>query len=365
MKVLIISKEWFPIDKTGLGISTYNHEQIFRENGFNVKTLSNNHKYNTDYIIKLSGIFHFLFKFLKLRNKAKKVILDFKPDLIVLESLQTCLSELFLSLNLNNNYKIILISHGISILPYKYSLKYILRSILYLPYLPLLFLLSKKIDILYSLKHSNNSDRHLDEIFFKIVKKNPEIIKYFNTSRFEKNNSITKKNNVKILSHFGYLGDIKNQLDFLKIAEIFKEEKIIFRIIYQNYNKNYLQKCKNLCKKKKLNNVQFVDGNKADIEKYIKESFLILNTSVTEVFPLILVEAINLGIPFVSFDKGSISFIKGGLIAKNINEMTNYVNLLVKNEFFYKGFKKQAKKFYFQNLNNFLLKEKFKNINFK
>ena len=73
MKVLIISKEWFPIDKTGLGISTYHHKKIFKENGFTVKTVSNNHKYNSDYIIKLSGIFDLLFKFLKLKKKQKKL----------------------------------------------------------------------------------------------------------------------------------------------------------------------------------------------------------------------------------------------------------------------------------------------------
>ena len=37
----------------------------------------------------------------------------------------------------------------------------------------------------------------------------------------------------------------------------------------------------------------------------------------------------NLNIPFVSYDKGNISFLKGGLIAQNNSEMINNIELLI------------------------------------
>ena len=64
----------------------------------------------------------------------------------------------------------------------------------------------------------------------------------------------------------------------------------------------------------------------------IKESYLIVNTSITEV-SMTLVEGISLNIPFVSYDKGNISFFKGGLIAQNNSEMINNIELLINNEF--------------------------------
>ena len=65
----------------------------------------------------------------------------------------------------------ILISHGISIYPYKISTKYIFRFLVYLFYLPFLFILLNKVDLFFSLNWTNKSNRHLDEKNFQIIKK--------------------------------------------------------------------------------------------------------------------------------------------------------------------------------------------------
>ena len=94
---------------------------------------------------------------------------------------------------------------------------------------------------------------------------------------------------------------------------------------------------------KKKSNVQFIDGKNIDIEMLIKELHLIVNTSITEVFPLTLVEG---GLAqifiYVSYDKGNISFLKGGLIAQNNSEMINNIELLINNEFFYERISKEG-----------------------
>ena len=250
MRILLISKEIYPDDPTGLGISTKSHCDILSKKGHILKVVSINEKKNSNFNIEIKNILHFILKYFQLKNKAKKIIADYNPDIIIIESLQTLISELFL-FSVNKKRKIILISHGISIYPYKISLKYIFRFLVYLFYLPVLFVLLAKVDYFFSLNWTNKSDRHLDEKIYKLLK-NKKIVKYFNTSRFEKTINNNGEKIKKIISCFGYMGEIKNQKEFIKIAEYFRNQNIIFKIIFQNSDGNYLKDCKEICKKKKF-----------------------------------------------------------------------------------------------------------------
>ena len=364
MKILLVSKEWFPTHCTGLGIASRMHEKILKMNGNEVRTVSANLNCQTDYFINFYNFAYAILNYFFFSRKIKNIIDTFKPDIIILESLQTVISELFLSLKYHKNIKIILFSHGVSILPYKFNFKFLLRFLIYLPYLPVMYFLLKNIDIFYSLNWTNKSNRHLDEKIYKISNKSGLIKKYFNTSRFEEPESLVKKHfdRKKIISCFGYIGDIKNQKEALKIAEKFILSDVTFKFIFQSYNKKYLNYCEDYCKKKKLHNIQFIKSKEVDIKKEIKNSYLILNTSITEVFPLSIVEAISLGVPFISYDKGNISYIKGGLISKNILEMQRNIKLLLNNDFFYKKISAIGRDFYQKNLSNVLLEEKFKEL---
>ena len=362
-KVLLVSKEWFPDDKTGLGIASSIHHKIFFKNNYNVKRVSIKNKKNLDYNLYFSNFFDFLSKFFLLRKKAKKIINIFQPDYVIIESLQTCISELFLLLSYKNETKLVLISHGISILPYKYNLKYIIRFLIYLFYIPVLFLLMKKVDIFFSLNHTDNSNRHIDEKIYKFLGKR-KIKRYFNTSRYENEilNNRDNKRLKKIITCMGYLGDIKNQKEFIKIAEKLNNLNLEFHIVYQNHNEKYLNICKNYCQKKNLNNVYFINGNKEDVKDILINSHLLINTSITEVFPLTIVESINLGTPFISYDTGNISYIKGGLIVENQIEMLNIIKTLTENDFFYEKFRALGREFYNQKLNFTLLELKLKDL---
>ena len=160
----------------------------------------------------------------------------------------------------------------------------------------------------------------------------------------------------------GYLGDIKNQKEFIKIAEKLNNLNLEFHIVYQNHNEKYLNICKNYCQKKNLNNVYFINGNKEDVKDILINSHLLINTSITEVFPLTIVESINLGTPFISYDTGNISYIKGGLIVENQIEMLNIIKTLTENDFFYEKFRALGREFYNQKLNFTLLELKLKDL---
>jgi hypothetical protein len=359
MRILLVSKEWSPQDQTGLGVASTMHYDILKKIGFEVKTVSKKFNSKTNYCINFSNFVNVIVNYRHYKKKIKNIIDNYNPDIVIVESLQTIISELFLSFKYSKKVKIVLFSHGISIYPYKWNLKYIFRSVVYLPYLFLVCILMKKINTFYSLNWTNTSNRHFDEKIYKIFNKNFLIKKYFNSSRFENSNLLTnpKINKNKIITCFGYMGDIKNQKDILKIAEKFISKDVIFRFVYQNFNKKYLHFCQNFCKSKNLTNVEFVDGGKVDIKKKIEESYLLINTSITEVFPLSLVESINLGVPFIAYNTGNISYMQGGLVVKNISELELNIRLLLNNEFFYKKLSDLGKKFYNEHLSNSMLKD--------
>ena len=358
MKILFVTKELYPENSTGLGISSKLHLDILRKK-FIVKTVSKNKKELANYSLNFQNLFELFLNFFSLKKKANKIMNDFNPDIIILEGLQTVISEFFLILDKRKTTRIFLISHGLSIFPYRINLRYLFRFIVYLFYLPFLYILIKKVNVQFSLNWTNKSNRHIDDKIYKLSNKKSKIVKYFNTSRFEKYNLTKISSSIKIVSCFGYIGEIKNQKDFLNLAEKLKKLNVHFRIIYQDFDEKYLKQCKKICENKKLKNIFFIDGNKTDLKIMMQETSLIVNVSLTEVFPLTLVEGISMGVPFVSYDTGNISFLKGGLLSKNIKDLTQNTELLLKNEFFYKKISEEGKEFYLSTLSNNLLVEQF------
>ena len=64
----------------------------------------------------------------------------------------------------------------------------------------------------------------------------------------------------------------------MKIANEIKLEKVIFRIIYSEYDLNYLNKLKKYIKDKKITNVELVNYKFIDLKEEIKKSYVIIST---------------------------------------------------------------------------------------
>ena len=137
-KILLISKEWSPKYNTGLGLCSTKHEEILKSLNYDVITVSSNDKHK-DFSIGFKSFINFILNPFFYLNECKKVINFVKPELIVVESLQTVISEIFLYLSYKNSIKSVIVSHGVSILPYKIRFIYILRFGLWLFYIPLFY----------------------------------------------------------------------------------------------------------------------------------------------------------------------------------------------------------------------------------
>ena len=89
----------------------------------------------------------------------------------------------------------------------------------------------------------------------------------------------------------GYINHIKNQQDILEIAEKFKNHNFEFRIVYSYYNKEYFNFLLNKINEKKIKNIKLLKINNIKISSELQSCWITINTSITEVLPLTLVEA--------------------------------------------------------------------------
>lgn len=361
-KLLLVSKEWSPKNNTGLGFCSSLHERIFKEVGFEVATVSLNNP-DKHFNLNLKGFVHFLLNPFYFLKKSEYIIKNYKPDFVVVESLQTVISEIFIYLAKKNKIKSVIISHGISILPYKKRVKYIIRSMVWIIYLPFLFFFIKGCDIFLSLDPDSNNSRHLDTKLFK-KKKNKLIIKYNNSSRFEnyKKDLMFCTPQRKTILCIGYINHIKNQEDLVKLAEKIHDLDIDIKVIYNSFDKIYFNKLKKKIYHKNIKNIYFTHEDETDILNEIINCWLLVNVSITEVSPLSLIEGNSLSKTFLSYNVGSLSNFKGAIVHYSLKQIIFNVRSLYSNSFFFKKLETQALQDYKNNYSEQNIRNSFKKI---
>ncbi len=359
-KILLVSSQWAPKDQTGLGFSSEQHRKYFKENGYNLKSVSLNDN-NTDYNLGIKNKFFFIFNIKKVFKNIKNIIQSFKPDFIVVESLQSVISELFLFYGFITNYKTILISHGISIIPLRINLNSIFKFFVNLIYFPFLIIILKKINLLFTLKKDNYDLRHLDTILFSLLNKKKIIKKFNNFSRFEEIDEIFTNNEDKdYFLCIGYLNKIKNQKQIIQVAK--KNRKLNFRLIYSSYNQKYLLMLNNEIIRNKLNNIKLINAEDTKLEREIKNCTAIINTSITEVQPLSILEGFSLGRIYLSNNIKNLFHLKCGINNKNLNQLMFNLESLNGNKSFRKELDEPVKEYFKKNFSNTVNLKKF-NIN--
>jgi hypothetical protein len=361
-KLLLISKEWWPQRVTGLGFASSTHESIFKELGFVVITVSSNDS-SKDINFQLKSLLSFIFNPFYFLRKAEVIIKESKPDLIIVESFQTIISEIFLYVSKKNSIKSAVISHGVSIFPYNKKIKYYFRFFLWLIYLPILSYLIKKCDFFFSLDLNSKNHRHYDTFLFK--KKNKTLIKYNNFSRFENYKKIIfvpKKKNIVLC--LGYINHIKNQIDLIEIAKGTADLDIEIRIVFKDYNRHYLNALRKKIHTADVKNISIINESETDIFREISESWLLINVSITEVSPLSLIEGNSLSKMFLSYDVGSLDKFKGSIMNKNKNQIIFNIRSLYNNSFFINKFESIGLEDYKKSYSLDTLKESFNKIRY-
>ncbi len=107
--------------------------------------------------------------------------------------------------------------------------------------------------------------------------------------------------------------------------------------IYGDGEKNYINGLNSLIKKLKLEKQIKLKGSTNQLQKKMNDAYLYVMSSVTECFPMVLLESMQAGLPIVSFDcphgpRNIITDKEDGILVenKNIQALSREINFLLK-----------------------------------
>lgn len=334
MRILIVSWAHEAVSRNGISLCTKQHYILLKDMGHQVAVVYPRIKIKPAddiscdaYFIGASGSPALFSKRFFDKKAATQLLASFKPDVVLCESWQNSMSENFINLCNRLDIKTAVLSHGISIHPFTFSPKNLLRSLRWSLYWLRLHSVIKKIHTITCLSFENKSNRFYDaKIAAKLGKK---VVYLTNTPLNYSDNYVEcgmRNRNILII---GYFSDIKNQYKALKIAKQLQDENFNF-IFIGNKVGNYFNKCYKFTSNHKLKNVQFLTDKECSISEEISRSFAVMSTSSTEVLPLTLLEAMASGTPFLSTNVGAVCELSGGILCSSVNSfITELKNLSV------------------------------------
>lgn len=262
------------------------------------------------------------------KNSATEILESYKPHLVLCESWQNSITENFINICYKYKVPCVVISHGISLHPFSFNIINLLRSFQWLLYWLQFKKLISKISALTVLSFNFDSNRLYD---LKIAKEiNLKIFKLTNTAYNLSTSYLPFFSRKKTILIVGYFTDIKNQLLALNFAS--HPSLNIYQFIFIGEKSGtYFNKCIKFAESLKLKNVKFLNDKECSISNELSECTLLLSTSITEVLPLVILESIASGTPFLAPNVGLIPEIKGGLVYKNDLDFIEKIHTIMSN----------------------------------
>lgn len=276
----------------------------------------------------------------------EKLILDFKPDIIHSNLLETEFLSHWICFK-NTKY----ISHCHNNIPlYKnFSIKTLFSK-------QKIILFAKKISLLKKYKETNNHFIAISKDSYKYLTKNlpaffeGNIHLLHNAIDFNLFNRETNKklpnDKIKLIT-VGHLNKNKNQTFLIHVMHFLIKNNINCEL--QIFGDGPIKgEIEILINNYKLNNNVFLRGKVENIEEHLWQSHLYVHSALSEAFGLVLIEAMASGLPVICLDgKGNRDIVKdsenGFIIYKNNPKaFANMIISIIENKEFYESMSKNA-----------------------
>ena len=318
MNVTIISRSWPAYERSGVSLSAWTHVRLLNGLGHSVSIIGSDPRIAYEDLPVANKIYvpstgsGSLYSFARIDiQKLTKAISETHPELLIVEGWQTALTDQSIGVAHKMNIPVLLISHGISLHPFKLNLLSLIRSLGWFPYwfitLPRLL---KKVALITVLDIESNSKRFYDRDLARRL--GVTVRKLVNTpvnwdGEYRKFSDREKK-----ILVVGYFSDVKNQKFALELMK--KIKKDISLCFIGDKKGAYYEDCKLIAGDcSLLGRITFLDDRECDVGSEISNCMLVLSTSITEVLPLTLLEAMASGTPFVAGCVGAVPGLKGGI----------------------------------------------------
>ncbi len=128
-------------------------------------------------------------------------------------------------------------------------------------------------------------------------------------------------------------------------AEYHKNDNRIKSMVFVGGNSEYLERLKSIsnelqAKDSSLNVIFLSDISRDDALDLLKQASIFVFGSLGEKFPVVIVEAMAAGVPFISTDVGVVKYFPGGVIVNSIEEMAHNISRLANDKKFHDALSK-------------------------
>jgi len=334
VKILITTEQYYPIKSGVSSVVTAIAEELVRlKHEVYVATGDQKRSYAVHHDVniiefKIFGGFGNFYRGEK--EKYRDFLKGFECDVMINECVQTWSTDLILNvLDEVNAKKKFLHSHGFSLLSYrtKNPLAYIKSKFYYAT----LYEYLKKYNYIFLLHDKTVETPYLQKHEIKQFSYLPNGV----TKSFISKKNLLDNRKKYLLSISNYF-PFKNQ-EFLLEAYYKSQAEYPLILIGNSVLKEYLQKLKLLKAKFDsqygFRNVEFLyQISREETEKYLENATLFLHSSKLEVFPMVIVESMAKGVPFICTDVGNVSTLKGGCVIQAVDEMSATINDLLNHQ---------------------------------
>lgn len=209
---------------------------------------------------------------------------------------------------------------------------------------------------------SNNTKKSLLEVFPEYKNKIVLINNGFNIQNIiDKSTSFEVKNKKKTILFINRFDNNKNPLFAIEVAKKLVDAGYDFKMQFIGKG-DLLEQMNKRISELKIEKYIDILGYQKNPYPYIKNAHIVIGCSYSEGFPTIFVEAITLGVPFVSTNVGGVLEISNneqcGFIANDIEEFVSKIELLMDDAKLYSKFSKEAVDY----SKNFSIENQIKNI---
>ncbi|APC05324.1 hypothetical protein AOC10_01660 [Polynucleobacter asymbioticus] len=348
MKVMVISRSWPSNERSGVSLAAATHVKMLAELGHEVSIIGANPEVLNEslpveyqYWVSAKGSGALYSRAKVDQEGLKNAILKSAAQVVLIEAWQTALTDAAIETAFQLKIPVLMISHGIALQPHDNTLTQWFRSVCWIPYRYFtLTKLIKKLNAITALDEASDSPRFIDR----------ELAKEAGIKVFPLKNSpvhwveypVSREDRKLQVLVVGYFTPVKNQLDAIQALSHLPEQ-VTLRFIGSRSGA-YFESCKKLVGQLDLENrVSFLQDDECNIAQEIANSMVVYSPSLTEALPMVLIEAMACGTPFVATPVGSVPGLKGGMTASGDGQQVHTLREFLENNEIWKVYSEKGR----------------------